>query len=157
MIKRFFISLFTFILILALLLLALIRPLRTKADMLCLSALEQLGAAYEYAVCEPGRAFDCSSFTSYIYGLYGIELPPDAKGTGYLKSAERIEDAEKLMRGDVVCFDTVDDDDRSDHVGIYLGGGAFIHASSKKGRVVISGLDEYADVYSWGVRVLNMN
>lgn len=140
---------------LSLLALAVLRPVRSEIDKLCFSALSQLGADYEYAVCEPGRAFDCSSFTSYIYGLYGISLPPDARGTGYLKAGARIEDRRELRRGDVVCFDTVDDDDKSDHVGIYLGRGAFVHASSEKGHVVVSLLAEYADVYSWGVRVVN--
>ena len=155
MLKRFFISLFTFALILTLMALALLRPVRTEADKLCFSALGQLGAAYEYAVCKPGRAFDCSSFTSYIYVLYGINLPRDARATGYLKSGVRIEDMHDLRRGDVVCFDTVEDDDKSDHVGIYLGRGAFVHASSEKGHVVVSLLAEYVGVYSWGVRVMD--
>lgn len=155
MLKRFFISLFTFALIVMLMALAILRPLRSEADRLCFSALGQLGAAYEYAVCEPGRAFDCSSFTSYIYGLYGISLPPDARATGYLKTGVRIEDRRDLKRGDIVCFDTVDDGDKSDHVGIYLGRGAFVHASSEKGHVVVSLLAEYSGVYSWGVRVID--
>ena len=158
MLKRFFISLFTFALILTLMALALLRPVRTEADKLCFSALGQLGAAYEYAVCEPGRAFDCSSFTSYIYGLYGINLPRDARATGYLKSGVRIEDMHDLRRGDVVCFDTEPTDgDLSDHTGLYLGQGYFIHSSSGAGKVIVSSLTSgyYKDNFSWGRRTLN--
>lgn len=154
MIKRFFISVFTFVLLAALLCLAVIRPVRTGVDEMVLSAAEQLGCVYEYGITDPGRAFDCSSFTTYIYGLHGVSLPQEAKATGYLKTALRIEDKWDLVRGDIVCFDTIDDDDKSDHVGIYLGRGFFIHASSVYEHVVISHLSQYSDVFSWGVRVL---
>lgn len=154
MIKRFFISVFTFVLLAALMCLAVIRPVRTKVDEMVISAAEQLGCVYEFGVTDPGRAFDCSSFTTYIYGLCGTHLPQEAKATGYLKTGIRIEDKWDLVRGDIVCFDTVEDDDKSDHVGIYLGRGFFIHASSVYEHVVISHLAQYSDVFSWGVRVL---
>ena len=53
-------------------------------------------------------------------------------------------------------FDTVTDNDPSDHAGIYLGGGWFIHASSGQGKVVVSNLASgyYNRVFSWGRRVL---
>jgi len=154
MIKRFIISAFTFVLICTLLCLAALRPVRYGVDEMIFTAAGQLGCVYELGVTEPGRAFDCSSFTTYIYGLFGVHLPQEAKATGYMKSAERIEDMDLLKRGDIVCFDTVEDGDKSDHVGIYLGRGLFMHASSVKGRVVISAMAEYADVFSWGIRVL---
>ena len=154
MIKRFFISLFTFILIVSLLALSVIRPVRTKVDEMILAACGEIGCVYEFGVLDPGRAYDCSSFTTHIFGLFGVHLPQEAKATGYMKDALRIEDKNDLIRGDIVCFDTVEDDDRSDHVGIYLGRGFFVHASSVRGRVTISHLMQYESVYSWGVRVL---
>ena len=44
----------------------------------------------------------------------------------------------------------------SDHVGIYLGSGQFIHASDAAGEVVISSMEEgyYSEVFSWGIRPL---
>ena len=62
----------------------------------------------------------------------------------------------ELKRGDLVFFDTVSDDDLSDHAGLYLGGGKFIHASSSAGKVIVSTLASgyYNRVFSWGRRVL---
>ena len=52
-------------------------------------------------------------------------------------------------------FNTVSDGDLSDHAGIYLGAGYFIHASSGQGKVVVSSLASgyYNQVFSWGRRV----
>ena len=53
-------------------------------------------------------------------------------------------------------FDTISDSDRSDHAGVYIGEGYFIHASSGGHRVVVSNLTTgyYARVFSWGRRIL---
>ena len=61
----------------------------------------------------------------------------------------------ELERGDLVCFDTVVDNDLSDHVGIYLGKGWFIHASSVAKMVIVSDLSTgyYNRVFSWGRRI----
>ena len=64
--------------------------------------------------------------------------------------------AATLKRGDVVCFNTSSDSDLSDHTGIYLGNGYFIHASSGGHKVVVSNIASgyYNRVFSWGRRVL---
>ena len=58
--------------------------------------------------------------------------------------------------GDIVCFNTIADSDLSDHVGIYLGSGYFIHASSGKGCVVITSLSSsyYANHYTGAKRII---
>ena len=54
-------------------------------------------------------------------------------------------------------FNTVSDGDLCDHSGIYLGDLEFIHASSAKGEVVISKIEDnyYAERFSWGRRILS--
>ena len=110
-----------------------------------------MGDRYVWGASEPGHAFDCSALISYCYGKIGVTLPPLAKSIGYTEGFSRVDDIPRLLRGDIACFNTVEDDDLSDHVGICLGGGYFIHASSTAGRVVISPLSDYADLFTWGI------
>jgi cell wall-associated NlpC family hydrolase len=130
---------------------ALARPARTRADVVVAAALMELGDKYVLAACEPGRAFDCSALVSHCYLKADIALPPLAVSIGYTEKYGRVYDMGRLQRGDIACFDTVQDNDLSDHVGICLGGGYFIHASSVAGKVVITPLSAYADVFSWGI------
>ena len=139
------------LLVAGLLLCAFARPARTKADVVVAAALSELGDRYVLAACEPGRAFDCSALVSYCYDKIGVTFYPKAVVIGYTEQYDRVYDMERLLRGDIVCFDTVSDSDLSDHVGICLGGGYFIHASSAAGRVIISPLSAYEDFFSWGI------
>lgn len=121
-------------------------------------AKTHLGKPYRYGAKGPKR-FDCSGFTYYcFYTIEEIELSRSAKDQGYDESYEKIEEIENLIPGDLVCFNTKrGDKDLSDHVGIYLGEGDFIHCSSGKRRgVVISTLLEgyYNERFSWGRRIL---
>lgn len=82
--------------------------------------------------------FDCSGFTRYVFRhKAGIELPHSAsaqfrKGTPVSRS--------ELKPGDLVFFQTYRRG--ASHVGIYIGNGKFIHASSARGRVRVDSLDE---------------
>lgn len=120
-------------------------------------AVQQYGKPYVYATHGPDT-FDCSGLTSYCFGtVAGISLSRSAYGQGYDTRFEKIESIGALQRGDVVCFNTVESDvDLSDHVGIYLGGGKFIHASSGAGKVIVSTLTSgyYNRNFSWGLRVV---
>ena len=78
-------------------------------------------------------------------------------GNRYDESLEKIVEISKLRRGDIVCFHTnLNDKDLSDHTGIYIGGGLFIHASSSAKKVIRSTLASgyYNERFSWGRRVL---
>lgn len=128
-------------------------PSSSKADQVIAAAKAQLGKPYVY-----GRtgmsSFDCSGLTVYAYKQVGVSLARTAYSQGYGNGTKVTKS--QLKRGDIVCFNTISDSDLSDHVGIYLGGNEFIHASSGSGKVVISSMASgyYDRVFSWGRRVL---
>lgn len=104
----------------------------------------------------PPYSFDCSNYIKYCFEAAEIELPASAEKLGYDDDYAKIT-MKNLKVGDLVCFDTdSSDDDASDHVGIYLGSGYFVHASSGAGKVVVSSLSSgyYNRVFSWGRRIL---
>ncbi len=105
----------------------------------------------------PPSSFDCSRYVKYCFGKADISLSASSKPQGYDTSHRRINSIGALKRGDVVVFNTnPSDNDLSDHTGIYLGGGKFIHASSAAGKVVVSTLSSgyYERNFSWGLRIV---
>ena len=93
-------------------------------------AMRYLGVPYVWGGASPG-GFDCSGFVMYVYGQMGVSLPhytgaqwnvgvPVARGD--------------LQPGDLVFFDGLG------HVGIYIGGGQFIHAPHTGDVVKISSM-----------------
>ena len=118
-------------------------------------AQSKLGSPYVYGATGSEK-FDCSGLTTWIFKAVGVSLKRSAYNQGYDESYQKIEGNSNLRRGDLVFFNTISDSDLSDHVGIYLGEGYFIHASSGAHKVVVSNLTTgfYARVYSWGRRIL---
>ncbi|WZL74674.1 SH3 domain-containing protein [Clostridiaceae bacterium 35-E11] len=111
-------------------------------------AKELLGVPYVYGASGP-NSFDCSGFTSYVYKKIGINLPRTSHGQA---EVGELVAKQSLRMGDLVFFDTVGKKDNAiTHVGIYIGDGEFIHASSGKNakRVVVSNLNTgyYNDKY----------
>ncbi|WP_053957533.1 SH3 domain-containing C40 family peptidase [Inediibacterium massiliense] len=123
-----------------------------QVDKLLQTAMSLRGKPYSYGSNGP-NAFDCSGFTSYVYRQNGIKIDRDSRSqaTNGVKVSK-----EELQRGDLVFFDT-SDNGSINHVGIYIGNGNFIHASSgKAGSVTISGLDDsfYRHRYITARRIL---
>ena len=118
-------------------------------------ASTKLTCPYVYGAMGPDR-FDCSGLTTYCFKQIGTNLQRTAYQHGYDTAYTKIEAVTALRRGDLVFFNTVSDSDLCDHVGIYLGDGYFIHASSGGHKVVVSQLltGYYNRVFSWGRRVL---
>ena len=127
---------------------------QAKVETIVAAAKEKLGCKYVFAAMGPDT-FDCSGLVKYCYSKVGISIPHSAYSIGY-GSATKIAYS-GLVRGDIVCLNTLADSDLSDHVGIYLGGGQFIHASSGKAQVIISDLTSgyYNRVFSWGKRYIH--
>lgn len=102
-------------------------------------AKEWLGAKYVYGAAGKKKT-DCSGYVMQVYkGFYGIPLDHSAQhiyddGRGY--SIRRT----KLQEGDLVFFGNFW---KISHVGIYLKGNRFIHASTSKGVVITSMDDNY--------------
>ncbi len=124
------------------------------ADELCDFAKKYLGKPYVYAANGP-NSFDCSGFVLFVMDKFGYgDLERSAQDMGY--SFKNRKSRSELKKGDIVFFNTIRDSDLSDHAGIYLGDGNFIHASSGQRKVMISPLDSgyYQDAFSWGGRVI---
>lgn len=119
-------------------------------------ALSFLGTPYVYGGASP-KGFDCSGLTLYVYGQFGYSFPHSA--TSQWNSCGTYVEKSDLQPGDLVLFC---DPSRSNgkacsHVGIYIGGGEFVHASSgSSGRYVrISSLSEgyYSTYYKGAKRI----
>ena len=93
-------------------------------------AMQYLGTPYVYGGESPG-GFDCSGLVMYVFGQIGVSLPHNAAaqyGDGMPVSRDQLEP------GDLVFFNGLG------HVGIYIGGGQFIHAPHTGDVVKISSL-----------------
>jgi cell wall-associated NlpC family hydrolase len=110
------------------------------------AAMSQLGKPYVWAAAGPD-SYDCSGLTSWAYAQVGVSLPHssyDQWNDGVPVSKDQLEP------GDLVFFDGLG------HVGIYVGGGAFVHAPHTGTVVQVSDLTSgyYADNYVGARRIL---
>lgn len=98
-----------------------------------------VGAPYRYSGTSPETGFDCSGYVQYVYKhQFGVELPHNAAAISHYGD---IIAKTNLRPGDLVLFKTLRR--TLSHIGIYLGGHRFIHASSTRtGIVEISDLRE---------------
>ena len=99
------------------------------------TAMAQLGDPYVWAAAGPD-AFDCSGLTQYAFAAAGISLPHSSRMQASMGQAVSRAD---LQPGDLVYFYSP-----VSHIGIYIGGGQMVHASTfgepvKVGSVDMSG------------------
>lgn len=95
-----------------------------------------IGVPYLWGGDSPDEGFDCSGFTMAVYQYNGLNLPRSSK--------EQYEtgmpvDRSRLMKGDLVFFNTAGNHKVS-HVGLYSGGGRFIHAPGRGKKITTESL-----------------
>ena len=123
---------------------------RPDVRKLLATANSLLGQPYVYGSTGPS-SFDCSGFTLYVFKKVGINLPHSASAQA--KYGSKI-DKQDLRPGDLVFFG-YHGSRNIEHVGIYVGNGEFIHASSDEG-ITITPLasNYYARNYRGAGRIL---
>lgn len=116
------------------------------------TARAYLGAPYKYGGNSTETGIDCSAYVKKVFSFFGMNLPrtvrmmhKHADGMWVKKS--------RLQKGDLVFFET--DRPFPSHIGIYIEGGKFIHASSAGGKVIVSNLNKpyYTKTYIGAKRI----
>ena len=107
---------------------------RTRGAYAASMAERMIGTPYVYGGSDL-EGFDCSGLVQFAYGQAGIEVPRTA---GRQRAVVQPLTAEQLAPGDLVFFDIAG---KSDHVGLYLGDGQFVHAPAAGKRVQSARLD----------------
>lgn len=108
-------------------------------------AQRYLGVQYVWGGTTPA-GFDCSGLVQYVYGKNGIQLPRTTYNQIMVGASVG---PDKLRPGDLVFFDTDASKKGPDHVGIYIGGGKFIHAPRPGAGVKISSLSDSYYMNRW--------
>ena len=91
-------------------------------------ALQFVGNPYVYGGTSLTNGTDCSGFTMGVYRNFGVSLPHSSgaqRSMGYAVGS-----LGEAQAGDIVCY--------SGHVGIYIGGGQIVHASTAKTGIKVS-------------------
>jgi peptidoglycan DL-endopeptidase CwlO len=99
-------------------------------------AMRYLGVPYKWGGASPSTGFDCSGLTMYVYAQIGISLPHYAAAQ-YQMGVPVSRD--QLQPGDLVFYRGLG------HMGMYIGGGNYIHAPQTGDVVKISGVNDRSD------------
>ncbi len=91
-------------------------------------ALQFVGNPYVYGGTSLTNGADCSGFVLAVYAQFGVSLPHSATADRSMGSA--VGSLAEAQPGDLVCY--------SGHVGIYIGNGQIVHASTPRSGIKIS-------------------
>lgn len=98
-----------------------------------------LGVKYKWAGLNPAKGLDCSGIVKYVFAKLGVDLPHHAATLA--KMGDPImKDTAAMLPGDLLVFGK---GKRISHVGIYVGDGMMIQASSSAHSVVETPVVKY--------------
>lgn len=124
----------------------------SKGEEVVAYAKQFLGCRYVYGGSGPS-VFDCSGFTMFVYSHFGYYMGHSAVTQAYVGTYVP---RSQLQPGDLIIINN-ESNTSIGHVGMYVGGGNFIHASSGSGKVIISPLSNayYNARYVTARRIFN--
>lgn len=102
-------------------------------------ARAQVGTKYRLGGQTPDKGFDCSGLVKYVMAALHLDVPRTARQQAN-EGLAVTKDTSRLLPGDLLTFGKTKKSAVS-HIGIYIGDGRYIHASSKAGRVIESSID----------------
>ena len=97
---------------------------KSVADFAC----QFVGNPYVYGGSSLTNGTDCSGFVMSVYKNFGVSLPHSSAADRSVGSS--VDGLANAQPGDIVCY--------SGHVGIYVGNGQIVHASTAKTGIIIS-------------------
>lgn len=90
--------------------------------------LQFVGNPYVYGGTSLTNGTDCSGFVMSVYSNFGVSLPHSSASDRNVGSA--VDGLANAQPGDLICY--------SGHVGLYIGGGQIVHASTKRTGIIVS-------------------
>jgi cell wall-associated NlpC family hydrolase len=111
-------------------------PASASEESVVTRARSYMGLRYRWGGDRPETGFDCSGFVRHIMRMAGVQLPRTSAQQARM-GQEVPRDVSLLRVGDLITFGR---GGRISHIGIYVGNGRYIHASSYAGRVTESPL-----------------
>ena len=114
---------------------AVLPPVNTSAEGLALGqqiasyACQFVGNPYVYDGSSLTNGTDCSGFTMAVYAQFGYSL---SHSSAVQMSQGTAVSLDAVQPGDIICY--------SGHVGLYIGGGQIVHASTESTGIIISNM-----------------
>ncbi len=107
-----------------------------------------VGIPYQWGGDNVVEGMDCSGFVRAVYNLCGLSIPRTSRDQ--FKAGDLVE-KDDLKDGDLVFFGS--SADKINHVGIYVGGGKFVHAPRRGEEIRITAVnDSYFEKHFAGAR-----
>ena len=91
-------------------------------------ATQFVGNPYVYGGSSLTNGTDCSGFVMSVYDNFGVSLPHSS--SALRSQGSDVGGLENAQPGDIVCY--------SGHVGLYVGNGQIVHASTSKTGIIVS-------------------